>query len=56
MTQDVTKRRTDFLVPEQLITNKTKVIMKGMIHDKKRELTFYPDLIYRPSPRPPENL
>ena len=28
----------------------------GMIQDKNRELPFYPDPIYRPPPRPPENL
>ena len=27
-----------------------------MTQDKNRELPFYPDLIYRPPPRPPENL
>ena len=27
-----------------------------MIQDKNTELLFYPDLIYRPPPRPPENL
>ena len=30
--------------------------MRGMIQDKNRELPFYPDPIYRPSPRPSENL
>ena len=46
----------DFLVQEQLITSKTKAITTGMVQDKNRELPFYPDLIYRPPPRPPENL
>ena len=27
-----------------------------MIQDIKREIPFYPDLIYRPPPRSPENL
>ena len=27
-----------------------------MIQDKNRELPFYPDLIYRPHPKPPEYL
>ena len=27
-----------------------------MVQDKNRELPFYPDPIYRPPPRPPENL
>ena len=48
MTQNVTKNRMDSPVQEQLITNK--------IQDKNRELPFYPDQIYRPPPRPPENL
>ena len=26
------------------------------MQDKNREIAFYPDLIYRPPPRPPENL
>ena len=46
----------DFPILEQLITDKTKAITRGMIQDKNRELPFYPDLIYRPPPRPPENL
>ena len=46
----------DFPVPEQLITDKTGAITRGMIQDKNRELPFYPDMIYRPPPRPPENL
>ena len=56
MTHDVAKNRTDFPVQEQSITNKTEAIMRGMIQDKNRELSFYPDSIYRPPPRPPENL
>ena len=27
-----------------------------MIQDKNRDIPFYPDPIYRPPPRPPENL
>ena len=46
----------DFLVPEQLITNKTEAIMIGIIQDKNRELSFYPDPMYRPPPSSPENL
>ena len=56
MTQDVTKNRIDFPVWEQSITNKTEAIMRGMTQDKNRELPFYSDPIYRPPPRPPENL
>ena len=34
MTQNVTKNRKDFPAPEQLITNTTEAIMRGMIQDK----------------------
>ena len=54
-TQNVTKFRMDFPVWEQSITNKTEAITRGMIQDKNRELSFYPDPIYRPPSRPPEN-
>ena len=43
-------------VPEQLIMDKTEAITRRMIQDKNREVPFYPDPIYRPPPRPPENL
>ena len=56
MAQNVTKHSMDFLIQEQLITSKTEVIMRGMIQDKNRLLPFYPDLIYRPPPRPQESL
>ena len=46
----------DFPVPEQLITDKTETITRRTIQDKNKELPFYPDLIYRPPPRPLENL
>ena len=46
----------DFLVQEQLITKKTEAITRGMIQDNNSKLPFYLDLIYRPPPRPPENL
>ena len=45
-----------FPVQEQLIANKTEAIMRGMIQDKNRKVPFYPDLIYGPPSRPPENL
>ena len=53
--QDVTKHSIDFPVQEQF-NKKTEAIMRGMIQDKNRELPFYSDPIYRPPPRPPENL
>ena len=55
-TQNVAKNRMDFPVLEQSIISKTEAITKGMIQDKNRELPFYPDPIYRPPLRPPENL
>ena len=56
MVQNVTKHSMDFLVPEQLITNKTEAITSRTIQDKNRELPFYPDPIYRSPPRRPENI
>ena len=46
----------DFPVPNQLITNETETITRGKIQGKNREQPFYPDPIYRPPPRPPDNL
>ena len=46
----------DFPVPDQLITNKTETITRGKIQGKNREQPFYQDPIYRPPPRPPDNL
>ena len=56
MVQNVPKNSMDFPVPEKLITDKTEAITRRTIQDKNRELPFYPDPIYRPPPRPPENL
>ena len=56
MVQNVTKHSMDFPVQGQLITKKTKASTRGMIQDKNSKLPFYPDLICRPPPRPPENL
>ena len=54
--QKVTKDSTDFPVPKQLITNETETITRRKIQGKGREQPFYTDLIYRPPPRPPDNL
>ena len=54
--QNVTKDNLDFPVPEQLITNETETITGKRILGKNREQPFYPDPIYRPPPRPPDNL
>ena len=56
MTQNVSKSRMDFPVQEQSISSKTEAITWGMIQDKNRDIPFYPDLIYRPPPRLPENV
>ena len=53
--QSVTKDNMNFPVPEQLITNETETITRKKIQGKNREQPFYPDLIYRPPPRPPDN-
>ena len=54
--QNITKDSTHFPVPDQLITNETETIIRREIQGKNRDQTFYPDLIYRPPPRPPGNL
>ena len=42
---------------EQSISSpKTEAITPGMIQHINREIPFYQDPIYRPPPRPPENL
>ena len=57
MTQNVSKIRMDFPAQEQSISSsRTEAITQGMIQDKYRKIPFYPDPIYRPPPRPPENL
>ena len=54
--QNVTKGSMAFPVPKQLITNETETNTRREILSKNREQPFYPDLIYRSFPRPPENL
>ena len=46
----------DFPAQEQSITKKTEAITGGTMQDKNSELPFYPDPIYRPPPKPLENL
>ena len=42
---------------EQSISSfKTEAITLEMIQDIKREIPFYPDPIFRPPPKPSENL
>ena len=54
--QNATKNSTNFPVPDRLITNKTETITGRKIQGKSGEQPFYPDPIYRPPPRPLENL
>ena len=54
--QKVTKDSTDFPVLEQLIMNEIKMNTRREIQGKSREQPFYSDVIYRPPPRPPDNL
>ena len=54
--QNFIKGNMDFPVPKQLITNETETITRKKILCKNMEQPFYPDLIYRPPPRPPDNL
>ena len=54
--QKITKDSMDFPVPNQLITNETETNTRRKIQGKNREQPFYPDPIYRLSPRPPDNL
>ena len=53
--QNVTKDNTNVPVPKQLITNRTETITRKKIQGKNREQPFYPDLIYRPPPKPLDN-
>ena len=47
----------DFPMHEQSISSsKTEAITQGMVLNINREIPFYPGLIYRPLPRPSENL
>ena len=56
-TQNKAKNRMDFPMHEQSISNsKTEAITWGTIQNIHREILFYPDLSYRPPPKPPENL
>ena len=54
--QNATKNSTNFPVPDWLITNKTEIVIRREIQGKNMDQPFYPDPIYRPPPRPPENL
>ena len=56
MVQNVTKDSMAFSVPKQLITNETETITTKQVPSINTEQTFHPDSIYRPFPRPLENL
>ena len=55
--QNVAKNSLDFPMCGQPIrSSKTETtITQGTIQNINREIAFYPDPIYRPPPRPPEN-
>ena len=55
-TQNVTKDSIAFPLPKRLITNDTETITTKWILSINRELSFHPDSVYRPFPRPLENL
>ena len=54
--QNATKDSMVFPVPKQLITNETETITTKHILSINTQQTFHPDSIYRPFPRPLENL
>ena len=56
-TQSIAKNRMDFPMHEQSIRNSsTEAITEGMIQNINRGIPFYRDPIYRPPPKPKENL
>ena len=56
-TQNIPKNRMDFPMHEQSISNpSTEAITRGMIQNINRDIPFCPDPIYRPPPKPKENL
>ena len=56
-TQNIAKDRTDFPMHEQSISNSSReAITQGMVQNINRDIPFYPDPIYRPPPKPKENL
>ena len=56
-TQNIAKNKMDFPMNEQSISNsKTEAITQGRINNVNRDITFYPDPIYRSPPMPTENL
>ena len=54
--QNATKDSMAFPVPKQLITNEAAAITRRKTPRINTEQTFHPDSIYRPFPRPLENL
>ena len=56
-TQNIAKNRMDFPMHEQSISNPgTETITWGMIKNINRDIPFCPYPIYRPPPKPEENL
>ena len=55
--QNIAKNRIDFPMHEQSISNsKKEAITWGTKQNINRDIPFYPVLIYRPPPKPTENL
>ena len=54
--QNITKDSMAFPVPKQLISNETETITTKQIPSINTEQTFHPGSIYRPFPRPLENV
>ena len=51
------KNRMDFPMHEESISNSSiEAITQGTIQNISRDIPFYPDLNYRPPPKPKENL
>ena len=56
-TQNIAKNRMDFPMHEKSICNpSTEAITWGMIQNINTDIPFCPDPIYRPPPKPNENL
>ena len=54
--QNITKDNTAFPVPKQLVTNEKETITTKQILSINMEQTIHPNSIYRPLPRPLENV
>ena len=55
-TQKVTIDSTKYPVPNQLITERTKIPTMRQVQDRNGKYSCQPDPYFRPPPRPPDNL